>query len=99
MAGAIIRIHLGASVNLPKFRQLGCACPAFLFSLFRETDFVAAAKAGVLDNVVEVGVVMAMVPGSGLCLDYVYYIRIMPYIFCSLIIVDTFFLKSNACCG
>ena len=25
VAGAIIRIHLGASVNLPKFRQLGFA--------------------------------------------------------------------------
>ncbi|CAJ1394061.1 unnamed protein product [Effrenium voratum] len=27
VAGAIIRIHLGASVNLPKFRQLGPANP------------------------------------------------------------------------
>jgi len=41
VAGAIIRIHLGASVNLPKFRQLGPVCPD---TLLTEAAFVPTSQ-------------------------------------------------------
>eukprot|EP00747_Dinoflagellata_sp_TGD_P181728 gnl/TRDRNA2_/TRDRNA2_35655_c0_seq1.p1 gnl/TRDRNA2_/TRDRNA2_35655_c0~~gnl/TRDRNA2_/TRDRNA2_35655_c0_seq1.p1 ORF type:complete len:383 (-),score=84.75 gnl/TRDRNA2_/TRDRNA2_35655_c0_seq1:84-1208(-) len=41
IAGAIIRIHLGASVNLPKFRQLG---PAHNDPLLTEAAFVPTSQ-------------------------------------------------------